>query len=108
MDMTMSSIRSTRVEVVTSVQRHRRWNPEQKLEIFKLTNQTKSTLYLVVQQLVLKQTNCSSGANLNGGQFEKADDLFICESGIFYSSYSPKLADFFHHLIKKVRDRSDV
>jgi transposase len=42
------------VEVVTSVQRRRRWTPEQKLEIFKQTNQTKSTLYLVAQQLELK------------------------------------------------------
>jgi hypothetical protein len=30
MDMTMSSIRPNRVEVVTSVQRRRRWTPEQK------------------------------------------------------------------------------
>jgi transposase len=39
MDMTMSSIRPNRVEVVTSVQRRRRWTPEQKLEIVKQTNE---------------------------------------------------------------------
>ncbi len=39
MDMTMSSIRPSRVEVVTSVQRRRRWTPEQKLEIVKQTNE---------------------------------------------------------------------
>jgi transposase len=39
MDMTMSSIRSTRVEMVTSVHRRRRWTPEQKLEIVKQTNE---------------------------------------------------------------------
>jgi transposase len=38
MGMTMSSIRPNRVEVVTSVQRRRRWTPEQKLEIVKQTN----------------------------------------------------------------------
>lgn len=39
MDMTMSSATPTRVEVVTSVQRRRRWTPEQKLEIVKQTNE---------------------------------------------------------------------
>ena len=38
MDMTKSSIRPNRVEVVTSVQRCRRLTPEQKLEIVKKTN----------------------------------------------------------------------
>ena len=37
MDMTMSSATPSRVEVVTSVQRRRRWTPEQKLEIVKQT-----------------------------------------------------------------------
>jgi transposase len=37
MDMTMSSATPTLVEVVTSVQRRRRWTPEQKLEIVKQT-----------------------------------------------------------------------
>jgi transposase len=39
MDMTMPSIRPNRVEVVTSVQRRRRWTPEQKLKIVKQTNE---------------------------------------------------------------------
>ena len=34
----MSSIRPTRVEVITGVQRRRHWSPEQKLEIVKLTS----------------------------------------------------------------------
>ena len=33
MDMTMSSATPSRMEVVTSVQRRRRWPPEQKLEV---------------------------------------------------------------------------
>jgi transposase-like protein len=37
MDMTMSSLRPSRVEVVTSSQQRRRWTPEQKLEIVKQT-----------------------------------------------------------------------
>jgi transposase-like protein len=48
MDMTMSSIRPAREEVVTSVQRRRRWTPEQKLEIVKQTN-GKQTLHYYVQ-----------------------------------------------------------
>jgi transposase len=47
MDMTMSSIRPNRVEVVTSVQRRRRWTPEQKLEILKQTNELGSSVSLV-------------------------------------------------------------
>ena len=39
MDMAMSSIRSNLVEVVTSVQRCRRWTIEQKLEIVKQANE---------------------------------------------------------------------
>ena len=50
MDMTMSSIRPNRVEVVTSVQRHRRWTPEQKLEIVKQTNEPGSSVSLVARQ----------------------------------------------------------
>ena len=50
MDMTMSSIRSNRVEVVTSVQRRRRWTPEQKLEIVKQTNEPGSSVSLVARQ----------------------------------------------------------
>ncbi len=48
--MTMSSIRPNRVEVVTSVQRRRRWTPEQKLEIVKQTNESGSSVSLVARQ----------------------------------------------------------
>ena len=50
MDMTMSSIRPNRLEVVTSVQRRRRWTPEQKLEIVKQTNEPGSSVSLVARQ----------------------------------------------------------
>ena len=50
MDMTMSSAASTRVEVVTSVQRRRRWSPEQKLEIVKQTNEPGSSVSMVARQ----------------------------------------------------------
>ena len=48
--MTMPSIRPNRVEVVTSVQRHRRWTPEQKPEIVKQTNAPGSSVSLVARQ----------------------------------------------------------
>jgi transposase len=50
MDMTMSSATPTRVEVVTSVQRRRRWTPEQKLEIVKQTNEAGSSVSMVARQ----------------------------------------------------------
>jgi transposase len=50
MDMTMLSTRPNRVEVVTSVQRRRRWTPEQKLEIVKQTNEPGSSVSLVARQ----------------------------------------------------------
>ena len=50
MDMTMSSIRPIRVEVVSSVQCCRRWTPEQKLEIAKQTNEPGSSVSLVARQ----------------------------------------------------------
>ena len=50
MDMTMSSATPTRVEVVTSVQRRRRWTPEQKLEIVKQTIEPGSSVSLVARQ----------------------------------------------------------
>jgi transposase len=49
-DMTMSSIRPNRVEVVTSVQRRRGWNLKQKLEIVKQTNEPGSSTSLVARQ----------------------------------------------------------
>ena len=50
MDMTMSSARPERVEVLTSVQRRRRWTPEQKLEIVKQTNEPGSSVSLVARE----------------------------------------------------------
>ena len=50
MDMTMSSARPNRVEVVTSVQRRRRWTPEQKLAIVKQTNEPGSSVSLVARE----------------------------------------------------------
>ena len=50
MDMTMCSATPTRVEVVTSVQRRRRWTPEQKLEIVKQTNEPGSSVSMVSRQ----------------------------------------------------------
>ena len=51
MDMKMSSANSSRVEVVTSIQRHRRWSPEQKLEIVKQANEPGSSVSMVARQL---------------------------------------------------------
>ena len=50
MDMTMSSMRPNRVEVLTSVQRRRRWTPEQKLEIVKKTNEAGSSVSLKARE----------------------------------------------------------
>ncbi len=50
MTMSMSSIRPTLAEVVTSVQRRRRWTPEQKLEIVKQTNEPDIFVSLVARQ----------------------------------------------------------
>ena len=50
MDMTMSSATPSRVEVVTSVQRRRRWTPEQKLEIVKQTNEAGSSVSMLARQ----------------------------------------------------------
>jgi transposase len=50
LDLTMPSIRPNRVEVVTCVQRRRRWSPEQKLEIVKQTNEPGSSVSLVARQ----------------------------------------------------------
>ena len=64
MDMTMSSIRPNRVEVVTSVQRRRRWTPEQKLEIVKQTNEPGSSVSLVALQHGLTAAQLLQGAKL--------------------------------------------
>jgi transposase len=50
MYMTMASIRTNRVEVVTSVQRRSSWTPEQKLEILKQTNEPGSAVSLVARE----------------------------------------------------------
>jgi transposase len=46
----MSSATPTRVEVVISVQRRRRWTPEQKLEIVKQTDDLGSSVSMVSRQ----------------------------------------------------------
>jgi len=46
----MSSATPSRVEVVTSVQRRRRWSPEQKLEIVKQTNEPGNSVSMVARQ----------------------------------------------------------
>ena len=50
MDMTMPSATPSRVEVVTSVQRRRRWTPDQKLEIVKRTNEAGNSVSMVARQ----------------------------------------------------------
>ena len=52
MDMTMPmpSATPTREEVVTSVQRRRRWTPEQKLEIVKQANEPGNSVLMVDRQ----------------------------------------------------------
>jgi transposase len=49
-DITMSSIRPNRVEVVTGVLRRRHWTHEQKLEIVKQSNDPGSSVSLVARQ----------------------------------------------------------
>jgi transposase len=51
MDMTMSSATPTRVEVVTSVQRRRRWTPGQKLEVVNQTNEPGNFVSMLARQL---------------------------------------------------------
>ena len=46
----MSSIRPTRVEVITGVQRRGLWTPEQKLEIVKQTNEPGRSVSYVARQ----------------------------------------------------------
>ncbi|MFM2035247.1 MAG: is2 insertion element repressor [Pseudomonadota bacterium] len=46
----MYSATPSRVEVVTSVQRRRRWTPEQKLEIVKQTNEPGNSVSMVARQ----------------------------------------------------------
>jgi hypothetical protein len=65
MDMTMSSIRPNRVEVVTSVQCRRRWSPEQKLEIVKQTNEPGSSVPLVACQHRLRPEKLIDAFNRN-------------------------------------------
>ena len=50
MDMTMSNTRPAPVEVLTSVQRRRRWTPQQKLEIIQKTNEPGSSVSAVARE----------------------------------------------------------
>ncbi len=56
MDMTMSSATPTRVEVVTSDQRRRRWTPEQKLEVVKQTNEPGNSVSMVARQFGITES----------------------------------------------------
>ena len=64
MDMTMSSVRPDRVEVIAGVQRRRRWTPEQKLEIVKQTNEPGSSVSLVARRHGLPLLSCFNGVKL--------------------------------------------
>ena len=50
MDMPMSNLRNTPVEVLTSVQRRRRWTPQQKLEIIRKTNEPGNSVSAVASE----------------------------------------------------------
>ena len=50
MDMPMSNLRNTTVEVLTSVQRRRRWTPQQKLEIIGKTNEPGNSVSAVARE----------------------------------------------------------
>ena len=50
MDMTMSNARPAPVEVLISVQRRRRWTPQQKLEIIQKTNEPGSSVSAVARE----------------------------------------------------------
>jgi transposase len=53
----MSSARPFRVEVVTSVQRRRRWTPEQKLEIVKQINEPGCSVSMLSSQFIITATH---------------------------------------------------
>ncbi len=50
MDMPMSNLRNTSVEVLTSVQRRRHWTPQQKLEIILKTNEPGNSVSAVARE----------------------------------------------------------
>ena len=56
MDVAMSPATPIRVEVVTSVQRRRRWTSEQKLEIIKQTNEPGNSVSMVARQFGISLT----------------------------------------------------
>ncbi len=91
---TMPLIRPSRVELVTCVQRRRRWTPEQKLEIVKQTNEPRSSVSLVAGAHGL------SAAQLF--QWRKA----YMEGSLNYSSYHPHSAlGYFLHRCFERNDR---
>lgn len=54
MSTDMSSFNNTnRIEVITGVQRHRRWTPEQKLELVKQTFEPGMTVSMVARRASL-------------------------------------------------------
>ena len=66
--MTMLSIRLERVEVVTSVQRRRRWTNEQKLEIVKPTKELGTPFFFFSPAAWI---NCSPVASVPHSLFGK-------------------------------------
>ena len=63
--MTLFSATPTRVEVVTTVQRRRRWTPEQKLEIVKQTNEPGSSVSMVARQFGISRAHTFVQGGLN-------------------------------------------
>jgi transposase len=62
MSTDMSSVNNTnRIEVITGVQRRRRWTPEQKLELVKQTFEAGMTVSLVARQAGIAATHLFSG-----------------------------------------------
>jgi hypothetical protein len=62
MEMTMSSLRPTRLEVVTSVQRRRRWTPEQQLEIVNKPMYQEALYHWYPANMDRLQPSCFNGA----------------------------------------------
>ncbi len=65
MEMTMSSATPFRVEVVTSVQRRRRWTPEQKLETVKQTYEPGSSVLMIARQFGITAAQPFNGERPN-------------------------------------------
>jgi transposase len=98
MDMSMSSIRPNRVEVVTSVQRRRRWTPKQKLEIVKQTNEPGSSVSLVDRQqgLTAAQLFQRRKAYLEGSLVSVGANETVAPAAVeWFASLFAKLVEIF-------------